>query len=169
MLSSLFYMPCELHPRKMVIVYVTFSRLNESNFDNCSQLEPKKRNAEIKNANRSAENENCNLKQKIVHYDRKLRFPNEIPSTLRVIWCFVKYLVFQSEIPVFAQFTRYLLRKSQFSFGKSGICTFVTIACHAYSGHFILPYNIRNRPTCLKGLEIYMQSVYSWHKNGMFF
>ena len=85
MLSSLFYMPCELHPRKMVIVYVTFFGLNEANFDNCSQLEPKKRNAEIKNANRNAENENCNLKQKIVHYDRKLRFPNEIPSTLRVI------------------------------------------------------------------------------------
>jgi hypothetical protein len=51
-----------------------------------------------------------------------------------------------------------------FLFGKSGICTFVTIACHAYSGHFILPYNIRNRPTYLNGLGIYMQSIYSWHK-----
>jgi hypothetical protein len=104
-----------------------------------------------------------------VHYDQKLRFPNEIRSTLRVIWCFVKYLVFQSKIPVFAQYTRYLLRKSQFSFAKSGICSFVTFTCHTYPGHFILPYNIRNRPTCLKGLEIYMKSVYSWHKNGMFF
>jgi hypothetical protein len=40
-----------------------------------------------------------------------------------------------------------------FLFGKSGICTFVTIACHAYSGHFILPYNIRNRPTYLNPYE----------------
>jgi hypothetical protein len=46
--------------------------------------------AEIKNANRSAENENCNLKQKIVHYDRKLRFPSEIPSTLRVKICLIQ-------------------------------------------------------------------------------
>ena len=104
-----------------------------------------------------------------MHYDQQLRFPNEIPSTLRVIWCFVKYLVFKSEIPVFGRHTRYLQRKSEFSFGKSNICTFVTIACHTYSWHFILPYNIRNRPTCLKGLGIYMQSIYSWHKNGMFF
>jgi hypothetical protein len=27
--------------------------------------------------------------QKIVRYDQKLRFPNEIPSTFQVIWCFV--------------------------------------------------------------------------------
>ena len=71
--------------------------------------------------------------------------------------------------PIFARHTRYLQRKSEYSFGQSNICTFVIIACHTYPGHFILPYNIRNRSTCLKGLGMYMQSVYSWHKDGMFF
>jgi hypothetical protein len=160
MLCSLFYMPCELHPRIKVIVYVSFFRLNESNFDNCSQLEPK--NIMLKSKTQIVVQKTKSELQKIVHYDQKLRFPNKIPSTFRVIWCFVK-----------SQFSREIQDISNvnpnFLFGKSGICTFVTIACHTYSGHFILPYNIRNRPTCLKGLGIYMQSIYSWHKNGMFF
>ena len=116
MLSSLFYMPCELHPRIKVIVYVSFFRLDESNFDNCSQLEPK--NIMLKSKTQIVVQKTKIELQKIVRYDQKLRFPNEIPSTFRVIWCFVKYLVFRSEIPVFTRNTRYLQRKSQFSFWK---------------------------------------------------
>ena len=116
MLCSLFYMPCELHPRIKVIVYVSFFRLNESNFDNCSQLEPK--NIMLKSKTQIVVQKTKIELQKIVRYDQKLRFPNEIPSTFRVIWCFVKYLVLWSEIPVFTRNTRYLQRKSQFSFWK---------------------------------------------------
>ena len=116
MLSSLSYMACELHPRIKVIVYVSFFRLNESNFDNCSQLEPK--NIMLKSTTQIVVQKTKIELQNIVRYDQKLRFPNEISSTFRVIWCFVKYLVFRSEIPVFTRNTRYLQRKSQFSFLK---------------------------------------------------
>jgi hypothetical protein len=116
MLCSLFYMPCELHPRIKVIVYVSFFRLNEANFDNCSQLEPK--NIMLKSKTQIVVQKTKIELQTIVRYDQKLRFPNEIPSTFRVIWCFVKYLVFRSEIPVFTRNTRYLQRKSKFSFWK---------------------------------------------------
>jgi hypothetical protein len=116
MLCSLFYMPCELHPRIKVIVYVSFFRLNESNFDNCSQLEPK--NIMLKSKSQIVVQKTKIELQKIERYDQKLRFPNEIPSTFRVIWCFVKYLVFRLEIPVFKRNTRYFQRKSQFSFWK---------------------------------------------------
>jgi hypothetical protein len=168
MLCNLFYLPCELHPRKKVIVYVTFFRLNEANFDNCSQLELK----------------NIMLKSKTQIVQCRKRKLNYRKSCIMIRNCsfrkkyeyFASYLMFR-EIPGF------FYRKSQFSrdkqdiykinpnffFGKSGICTFVTIACHTYPGHFILPYDIRNRSTCLKGLEMYMQSVYGWHKNDMFF
>ena len=116
MLCSLFYMPCELHPRIKVIVYVSFFRLNESNFDNCSQLEPE--NIMLESKTQIVVQKTKIELQKIVRYDQKLRFPNEIPSTFQVIWCFVIYLVFRSEIPVFTRNTRYLQRKSQFSFWK---------------------------------------------------
>ena len=116
MLCSLFYMPCELHPRIKVIVYVSFFRLNESNFYNCSQLELK--NIMLKSKTQIVVQKTKIELQIIVRYDQKLRFPNEIPSTFRVIWCFVKYLVFRSEIPVFTRNTRYLQRKSKFSFWK---------------------------------------------------
>jgi hypothetical protein len=116
MLCSLFYMPCELHPKIKAIVYVSFFRLNESNFDNCSQLEPK--NIMLKSKTQIVVQKTKIELQKIVRYDQKLRFPNEIPGTFRVIWCFVKYLVFRSEIPVFTRNTRYLHRKSQFSVWK---------------------------------------------------
>ena len=116
MLSNLFYMPCELHPKIKVIVYVSFFRLNESNFDNCSQLEPK--NIMLKSKSQIVVQKTKIELQKIERYDQKLRFPNEIPSTFRVIWCFVKYLVFRSEIPVFTRNTRYFQCKSQFSFWK---------------------------------------------------
>jgi hypothetical protein len=160
-------MPCELHPKIKAIVYVSFFRLNESNFDNCSQLEPK--NIMLKSKTQIVVQKTKIELQKIVRYDQKLRFRT-------------KYQVL-SELFDVSWNTWFSDRKSQFSleiqdiyivnpnflFGKSGISTFVTIACHTYSWHFILPYNIRNRPTCLKGLGIYMQSIYSWHKNGMFF
>ena len=162
-------MPGEFYLRIKVIVYVTSFRVNESNFANFSQPETKNIMMKYKTQIHSTENENYNLKQKIVHYDRKLRFANEISSSLWVIWSFMKYKGFRSETAVFAPHTRYLQPKSKFSFGESDICAFIIIACHAYTRHFILPYNIRNRITCLKGLEIYMQPVYSWHKNGMFF
>jgi hypothetical protein len=160
-------MPCELHPKINVIVYVLFFRLNETNFDNCSQLEPK--NIMLKSKTQIVVQKTKIELQKIVRCDQKLRFPNEIPSTFRVIWCFVKYLVFRSKSQFSREIQDIYIVNPNFLFGKSGISTFVAIACHTYSGHFILPYNIRNHPTCLKGLGIYMQSIYSWHKNGMFF
>ena len=76
-------MPCELHPRIKVIVDVSFFRLDESNFDNCSQLEPK--NIMLKSKTQIVVQKTKIELQKSVHYDQKLRFPNEMPSTFRVI------------------------------------------------------------------------------------
>jgi hypothetical protein len=149
MLCSLFYMPCELHPRIKVIVYVSFFRLNELNFDNCSQLEPKNRKS-------SVTIRNCGFRT-------KYQVLSELFDVSWNTWFSDRKSQFSREIQDISNVN------PNFLFGKSGISTFVTIACHTYSGHFILPYNIRNHPTCLKGLGIYMQSIYSWHKNGMFF
>ena len=94
MLSSLFYMPYELHPRMKVIVYVTFLRLNEANFANCGQLEPK--NIILKSKTQIVQCRKRKLQSKTENHALR----SEIAVSERNTKYFACYLMFR-EIPDF--------------------------------------------------------------------